>query len=200
MAALIKCSKMAIFYSKNIKYLNSYHCQSIHYYAYRCFSKKITIKKKEVMKDWRSKYDRSEIQKDHEVVIPFEKLDISCCRSSGPGGQNVNKVATKVEVRIDLNDCNWMHEDVIERLKIKQRGRVNKDNEFILVCDTHRTQYDNKNEANKRLGEIIEECCYPERERIESSKPKEFQELEKEYKQNKKNNKSQKQQMKSRGW
>lgn len=127
-------------------------------------------------------------------------MDISCVRSSGPGGQNVNKVATKVEIRIDLNDCNWIPEEVIERLKEKEKGRINKNNELILVCDTHRTQYDNKNEANQRLKEIIDNCCYPERERIESSLPKEYQELFKDKAKRKKQGRQTKKDIKNRGW
>ena len=148
----------------------------------------------------RSKYDRSKLEKDYDVTIPYENLDISCSRSSGPGGQNVNKVATKVEIRIDLNDCYWIPSEVIERLKEREKNRINKFNEFILVCDTHRTQYDNRNEANARLKEIIENCCYPERERIESEMPDAYKELQKEYYKKKKHSKNVKKDMKSRGW
>ena len=150
--------------------------------------------------EMRAKYDRSKIDKDVDVTIPFENLEITCCRSSGPGGQNVNKVATKVEIRIDLNDCYWIPDKVMERLKEREKNRINKLNEFILVCDTHRTQYDNRNEANARLQEIIENCCYPERERIESEMPMEYKELQKEEKKKKKQSKNLKKDMKSRGW
>merc|ERR1712083_795942 len=75
-----------------------------------------------------------------------------------------------------------MGEEVIERLKVKEKGRINNQDEFLLVCDTFRTQYDNRNEANRRLQEIIDNCCYPERERLESVMPKEFQELQKQQK------------------
>ena len=148
----------------------------------------------------RSKYDRSEITKDAEVEIPYNKLDITCQTSSGPGGQNVNKVATKVEIRINLNECDWIPEIVKERMKIQYKNRINNNNEFILVCDTHRTQYDNRNEANKRLKELIDECCYPERERIESSMPKEYKQMFKEINDKKKSFKSQNKQIKNRGW
>ena len=140
----------------------------------------------------RAKYDRGELEKDYQVVIPFERLEVSCSRSSGPGGQNVNKVATKVEIRIDLESCSWLPAEVIERLKVKERGRINKSNEFVLVCDTHRTQYDNRNEANNRLQEIINTCCYPERERMESSMPKAIGDLIKERRQLNKHKKSSK--------
>ena len=131
----------------------------------------------------RAKYDRGDLEKDHHVMVPFERLEVSCSRSSGPGGQNVNKVATKVEIRIDLDACSWLPDEVVERLKV---------NEFVLVCDTHRTQYDNRNEANSRLQEIIDNCCYPERERMESSMPKAIGDLIKERRQLNKHKKSSK--------
>eukprot|EP01084_Bolivina_argentea_P183596 316787_1 len=192
MTTRLTCIKL-VNIGKNINHLNKWH-------SYRYFSKNLKIKKTQVMKEWRSKYDRSEITKDYEVIIPYQNLDISCSCSSGPGGQNANKVATRVEIRIDLNNCYWLPEIVIERLKEREKGRINKNNEFMLVCDTHRTQYDNKKEANKRLTEIIDECCYPERERIQSEKPKEFQEIEKECNIRKRNFKKQNKDIKNRGW
>ena len=52
-----------------------------------------------------------------DVHIPVEKLDFSYARSSGPGGQNVNKVNTKAEMRFKVDDADWIPEEVKGRLK-----------------------------------------------------------------------------------
>lgn len=98
------------------------------------------------------------------------------------------------------DECDWIPEHVKDRLKIAQKSRITKNNDFVVVCDTHRTQYENKAAALERLEQMIEECCYPERERVEVSLPTEYDEQRKERNRNDKSRRIQKNNMKKRGW
>lgn len=99
------------------------------------------------------------------AYIPEEKLDISFTRSSGAGGQNVNKVSSKVEIRFVVDEAYWMDVDTRQRLKETEAGRMNKAGELILTCQEHRTQLQNKAEAMKKLREMVEDAMIPPKER-----------------------------------
>ena len=59
-------------------------------------------------------------------------------RSSGPGGQNVNKLNTKAEIRFKVSEAEWMSEEVRRRLEEQQKNRINKDGELIISSQEHR--------------------------------------------------------------
>jgi peptidyl-tRNA hydrolase ICT1 len=68
------------------------------------------------------------------VEIPKQKLILRFARSSGPGGQNVNKVSTKVDMRIDLDDAtDWLEPNVIDRIKVLFHNNINNENELIVI-------------------------------------------------------------------
>ena len=74
-----------------------------------------------------------------KVTIPEEKLEMSFVRSSGSGGQNVNKLSTKVEIRFDVNNADWIPGEVRDRLKTQQSNRISKDGILTLTSQEYRT-------------------------------------------------------------
>jgi ribosome-associated protein len=76
-------------------------------------------------------------------------------RSSGPGGQNVNKVSTKVELRFNLDLTMMFSEEEKARLFNKLKNKINKDHEIILVSQSERTQLMNKNAVTEKFYDLV---------------------------------------------
>jgi ribosome-associated protein len=89
------------------------------------------------------------------LVIDDSELEERFVRASGPGGQNVNKVSTAVQLRFDPSRSPALSDDVRERLRVLAGSRMT--NEGVLVIDarSHRTQSQNREEARERLVDLI---------------------------------------------
>ncbi|XP_035467619.2 peptidyl-tRNA hydrolase ICT1, mitochondrial isoform X2 [Scophthalmus maximus] len=66
----------------------------------------------------------SDLAQDSQVHIPVDRLTVSYSRSSGPGGQNVNKVSTKAEVRFHVHTADWIPEDVRQKIFEKKISAI----------------------------------------------------------------------------
>ena len=77
--------------------------------------------------------------------------------ASGPGGQNVNKVATAVQLRVNIYALG-LAPPVFRRLKIAAGSKLTKDGELVIQAKTHRTQEANRTEARKRMVQMIEKA------------------------------------------
>src|SRR5262245_54817256 len=90
-----------------------------------------------------------------DVVIHPDDLEENFVRSSGPGGQNVNKVATTVQLRFDARNASGLPERVREKT-IKLAGqRATKDGVIIIEAGRYRTQEQNRADARARLTALV---------------------------------------------
>jgi ribosome-associated protein len=99
------------------------------------------------------------------VFIPDTDLSFSAIRSPGPGGQNVNKVATAVQMRFDLANSQALDAAVKQRIRARAGHRLNEDGTLLFVARAHRSQERNRADAMERLRQLILESLQPPRPR-----------------------------------
>ncbi|KAL1547508.1 Pentatricopeptide repeat-containing protein [Salvia divinorum] len=90
----------------------------------------------------------------------YDHVSVSYARSSGPGGQNVNKVNTKVDMRFNVKKAHWLSEWVRERIMQTEKNRINKDGEIVISSTKTRTQKGNIEDALAKLQAIIDAASY----------------------------------------
>jgi ribosome-associated protein len=89
------------------------------------------------------------------LSIPDRELHWTFVRSSGPGGQNVNKVASKAVLRWNLAANQTLSEDLKARLRIQQRNRITGDGDLVIASQRYRDQERNKEDAFEKLRNMI---------------------------------------------
>ena len=92
------------------------------------------------------------------ISIDEEEIEESFVRSSGPGGQNVNKLSTAVQLRFDVRRSPSLPNDVAIRLMRLAGKRLTKDGVLVLMAQNNRTQERNRAEARDRLIDLIREA------------------------------------------
>ncbi|EAT37697.1 AAEL010339-PA [Aedes aegypti] len=93
--------------------------------------------------------------------IPLDKLEITHSRSSGPGGQNVNTVSTKVDIRFHLESANWLSEATRKRLAELHKNRITKDGYLFVRSELTRSQQMNTADALEKLRNFIRQAEIP---------------------------------------
>jgi len=110
----------------------------------------------------------SDLYIDERLSIPGTDLTTTAVTSSGPGGQNVNKVATKVELRFDLVGTTVLRPDVKARLNELAKGRLDAEGRIVLTSQKTRNRIQNLTDVRRKLADLIREALVPPTPRFET--------------------------------
>lgn len=106
------------------------------------------------------------------LEIPDSELELRTSRSSGPGGQNVNKLETRVTVRFDVAGSPSLGEEERERIRERLGNRISKAGILQVSSQRHRTQAANREAAVTRLAGLLADALEPEAERKPTRVPR----------------------------
>jgi ribosome-associated protein len=99
---------------------------------------------------------------DDNLAIPDEEVSFATSRSGGPGGQNVNKLETRVTLRFDLAGSAALSEEQKARLRERLATRITRDGILQVTSQRHRTQGANREAAVERFAELLRESLREE--------------------------------------
>lgn len=102
------------------------------------------------------------------VEIPETELDFVASRSGGPGGQNVNKVSSRVTLRFDVDRSSALSVEQRKRIRAKLSSRINKDGVLQVSSQRTRSQDLNREDAVTRFAELLREALREERPRVKT--------------------------------
>lgn len=101
------------------------------------------------------------IEVSQSVKIEENEIQFDFIRASGPGGQNVNKVATSVQLRFDVRNSPSLAPEIKERLIKLAGSRMTEDGILIIEAKRHRTQEGNRQDALERLSVLVQKALVP---------------------------------------
>ncbi len=107
----------------------------------------------------------SDLPVNSRLTIPEAELVLAASRSSGPGGQHVNKTDTRIQVRWNVRESAVLSDNQRQRLLEKLSTRVTEAGDLLVACETHRSQRRNRDEALQRLAALVREALVPPRPR-----------------------------------
>ncbi len=93
------------------------------------------------------------------------ELKFATSRSGGPGGQNVNKVNTKVELRFNVTESNSLSEKEKTTIFLKMKNRINSEGELLIISQSERTQLMNRKKAEDKFFKLLASALTEKRKR-----------------------------------
>jgi len=112
----------------------------------------------------------SSLQITRTVQIPFGEISFRFSRSGGPGGQNVNKVASKVELLFDVGNSRSLNDAQRARVFIRLDSHIDAGGVLHITVDSSRSQWANREEAQRRLVNELHDALRPIKKRIQTVK------------------------------
>lgn len=103
-----------------------------------------------------------------DVRVPASALTVHATRASGPGGQNVNKVSTKIDLRVDLTGIEGLADDARLRLSRLVQNRLDADGRLVVISQVTRNQARNLEDARARVAELIRTALVVPRRRVKT--------------------------------
>ena len=100
-----------------------------------------------------------------DVIIPESEIEFSAIRAQGPGGQNVNKVASAIHLRFDIANSTTLSDDIKERLLDLNDRRISKSGVVVIKSQRYRNQDKNRDDALQRLEDLIRKAMVVQKPR-----------------------------------
>ena len=104
-------------------------------------------------------------------MIPLAEIELRSILGTGPGGQNVNKVATAIQLRFDIRHSPSLSEEIRERLLVIAGNRATRDGVLVLTARSHRTREANRRDALERLAHLVERASHVPKKRVKTKPP-----------------------------
>lgn len=113
--------------------------------------------------------DEGDLRVNERVVIPSEELHETASRSSGPGGQHVNRRNTRVTLRWNLRESNALEPEQRTRVARRLAARLTRRHHLVVHASRHRSRARNRELARERLAQLLREALLQRRTRVATS-------------------------------
>jgi ribosome-associated protein len=109
---------------------------------------------------------------NESLVIPDSELDVKASRSSGAGGQHVNKTSSRIEISWNIRDSRVLSEEQRHILNDRLASRISADGAIRVVASEMRSQRQNRERAERRLADLIRRALIPRKKRKPTRRPR----------------------------